>query len=442
MKNLRARKIAGAVVLLAALASISHNLISLGFPKDIRIIEGKEHQLSLRLPIKYQLHANEEQPLTINGFSLGKNFSIDPKNPLIFQSSKMGTYNFECKWLGFIPVKKVTVHVLPETKVIPGGHSLGVKLRPEGVIVVGFASVIDENGIKQYPSKEAGIEIGDSIYMINHQRINQSEDMSMLLNELKNENITLTLKRNGTSIELAANPVKTRQGHYQLGLWVKDIAAGVGTLSFFDPSSGCYGALGHIISDADTGKAIEVGQGEIIRSKITSIIPGKKNQPGEKRGVFINEERIIGNILENTPLGIFGQILVPVENPKYPLIPIAVASQVHEGNATILTVVEGEVIQEFNIEIQKVLKQNMPGGKGMIIKITDEELILKTGGIVQGMSGSPIIQDGLLAGAVTHVFVNDPTKGYGIFAEWMLDEIKKIYPPENKNKNNIGKTWN
>lgn len=167
-------------------------------------------------------------------------------------------------------------------------------------------------------------------------------------------------------------------------------------------------------------------RGEIIKSRVISISPGRKNQPGEKKGVFINEGNIMGNIITNTPFGIFGKAFHSFENPWYPIVPIAPVSQVREGKAKMLTVIEGEAIHEYDIEIQKIIKQVYPSSKGMIIKVTDTELIEKTGGIVQGMSGSPIIQDDHLVGAVTHVFVNDPTKGYGVFAEWMYEEIIKI----------------
>ena len=348
----------------------------------------------------------------------------------------MGTYNFECKWLNIIPIKKVTVHVLPETKVIPGGHSLGVKLRPDGVIVVGFAEILDEKGSKASPAKDIGMEIGDTICMVNQHKISGTEDLSRYLDSHGENPLVISIKRNGTLMHFKAKSVKTNHGQYQLGLWVKDVAAGVGTLSFYDPQTGFYGALGHIVSDADTGRAIEVGQGEIIRSRITSILPGKRNKPGEKRGVFVNEDRVIGNILANTPLGIFGQSIEPFENPKYEQLFVATVNQVREGSASILTVLNGESIQEFNIEIQRILKRaTSDDGKGMIIKITDDELISKTGGIVQGMSGSPILQNGYLVGVVTHVFVNDPTKGYGVFAEWMFDEIKKIRSNEFDSKN-------
>lgn len=390
------------------------NIYFYNFPREIKIIEGREQRLEFKIPLTFELFCKDPFLNPIK----------DLNEPLVLQAQRLGTYDLEFRWLGFIPVKKMRVHVLPETRVVPGGHSLGVKLRPDGVIVVGFASVIDEKGLKRFPAQEAGIEVGDVITMVNNKKINQAEEFSRIVNHDKN--LTLSIKRNNKILQLDVNSIKTSLGQYQIGLWVRDIAAGVGTLTFYDPVTGFYGALGHIISDTDTGKSIEVGEGEIIRAKVTNISPARKNQPGEKKGVFVNEEHIMGNIMSNTPFGIFGKAYKDFHNPYYPSLPVATMTQVHEGHAKILTVLEGEKIQEYDIEIQKIIKQSYPNGKGMIIKITDPKLLSKTGGIVQGMSGSPIIQDGYIIGAVTHVFVNDPTKGYGIFIEWMLNEIEKL----------------
>ncbi|NLZ53925.1 MAG: SpoIVB peptidase [Thermoanaerobacteraceae bacterium] len=391
-------------------------------PEEIKIIEGKEEKIELKVPMTLQLFCRS--PFFVNGNYIKDKLTISLKEPLLLKSSNQGTYDLEFRLLGFIPVKRLKVHVLPETQVIPGGHSLGVKLRPNGVIVVGLASVIDENGQRHQPAQDAGIQVGDTIVMVNNQKINQAEDLSRVID--KQKTVNLVVKRNGKMFNTTLNPVKNNFGFYQIGLWVRDIAAGVGTLTFYDPKTNCYGALGHIISDADTGKVVEVGEGEIIRARVSSISPGKKNQPGEKKGVFVNEDKIIGNIVANTPFGIFGEAYYPFTNPFYDTLPVATINQVQEGKAKILTVIEGETIQEFDIEIQKIIKQSYPNDKGMIIKITDQELISKTGGIVQGMSGSPIIQNGYIVGAVTHVFVNDPTKGYGIFIEWMLNEVNSL----------------
>lgn len=396
------------------------------FPGEIRIIEGKKQEIKLNIPMSLQLFCDGNNFLTINGSRVNNSLNLNLKNPVVIQSSKLGTYNLEFRLFGFIPVKKLKVHVMPETKVIPGGHSLGVKLRPNGVIVVGFASVIDENGRKHNPAREAGIEIGDTILMANNKKIYQADELSKIVNQDCDKSMKLTIKRDENIFEINLNAIKSISGAYQIGLWVRDIAAGVGTLTFYDPRTGYYGALGHIISDADTGKIIEIGEGEIIRAKVMSVEPGRKNQPGEKKGMFVHEDEIIGNIVANTPYGIFGKAYINFKNPFYESLPIAPVSQVHEGKAYILTVISGEKIEKYDVEIQKIMRQTYPDGKGMIIKITDPKLIEKTGGIIQGMSGSPIIQDGYLVGAVTHVFVNDPTKGYGIFAEWMMEEMLKL----------------
>ncbi|MGE5702682.1 MAG: SpoIVB peptidase, partial [Clostridia bacterium] len=210
---------------------------------------------------------------------------------------------------------------------------------------------------------------------------------------------------------------------YRMGLYIRDSAAGVGTLTFYEPKSGAYGALGHVISDVDTGQAIVVGDGQIVQASVTSIEKGESGNPGEKFARFYNESVVLGNITKNTPFGIFGKMKESPKRSYYQeAIPVALAEQVQEGPAKILTVVDGQRVEEFDIEIVNVVKQHFPATKGMIIRVTDKRLLDKTGGIVQGMSGSPIIQNGKLVGAVTHVFVNDPTSGYGCFIEWMLQD--------------------
>ena len=187
--------------------------------------------------------------------------------------------------------------------------------------------------------------------MVNNIKIFQAEELSQII--VGKESVLVTVKRNGQIFDVNLNPVKNNFGFYQLGLWVRDVAAGVGTLTFYDPETGLYGALGHIISDTDTGKIIEVGEGEIIRAKVSSIFPGRKNHPGEKKGVFVNEEQIMGNIMANTPYGIFGRAYQSFDNPYYSLLPVATIDQIYEGAAKILTVLEGEEIREYEIEIQK-----------------------------------------------------------------------------------------
>lgn len=411
-----------------------------GFPREIKIIKDKDNVLEIKLPFTQPLSQNEKD-LMISGFSKTNN-KTNLSNPIIIRSSKLGTYDLELRLLGLIPVRKMKVHVLPELRVVPGGHSLGVKLRPNGVIVVGFTPVMNAKGQICQPANDAGIEIGDTICKIDGKKISSAEDISEIINKTDKEKAAfiLTIKRNNKIINKSIKAIRNKKGVLQLGLWVRDIAAGVGTLTFYDPKTGFYGALGHLISDADTGKTIEVGKGEIIRSKVSSISPGKKNHPGEKRGVFIEEENVIGNIIANTDFGIFGKSYYKITNPIYPTLPIAPATQAHIGEAKILTVVDDEKIEEFSIKIQKIIRQPYPNAKGMIIQITDPKLLKKTGGIVQGMSGSPIIQDGYIIGAVTHVFVNDPTKGYGVFAEWMFEEMSKL-SDKTQSVSDLSRNW-
>lgn len=226
----------------------------------------------------------------------------------------------------------------------------------------------------------------------------------------------------------------TDDQEFQIGLYIRDTAAGIGTMTFYEPNSKKYGALGHIISDMDTRKPVEINDGTIVKSKVTEIQKGENGVPGEKRANFDVNESELGNITKNTPFGIFGTLNGKVEKSKWnEPMPIALPNQVKEGPAKILTVIDGEKVEAFDVEIVNTVAQESPATKGLILKIVDDRLLEATGGIVQGMSGSPIIQDGKVIGAVTHVFVNDPTSGYGVHIEWMLNEAGiDIYKEDKK----------
>jgi stage IV sporulation protein B len=216
-----------------------------------------------------------------------------------------------------------------------------------------------------------------------------------------------------------------------LGLYIRDSAAGVGTLTFYAPDQGVYGALGHVITDMDTQTPIVVGSGEILQSSVSSINKSQSGEPGEKRAHFLKEGRTLGSVERNTSFGIFGKMSqLPEHSFRSEPMSVAFAEEVKEGPAHILTVVDKQKVEKFDIEIVHVSKQSSPATKGMVIKITDPKLLERTGGIVQGMSGSPIIQNGKLVGAVTHVFVNDPSSGYGCFIEWMLQDAGIMLNPE------------
>jgi stage IV sporulation protein B len=279
---------------------------------------------------------------------------------------------------------------------------------------------------KKSPGEMAGIRVGDIITEINGNKIETMTDVAPYVQEAgqNGQALNMMISRESGKFTTKLTPLKDKgENTYKLGLYIRDSAAGIGTMTFIHPQSKKYGALGHVISDMDTKKPIVVEDGEIVRSTVTSIEKGSNGDPGEKLARFSSDREIVGNIQKNSPFGIFGEINKQIKNGILDKpIPIALSNQVKEGPAKILTVVNDDRVEEFDIEIVSTIPQKFPATKGMVIKITDPKLLEKTGGIVQGMSGSPIIQDGKLVGAVTHVFVNDPTSGYGVHIEWMLHE--------------------
>ena len=328
----------------------------------------------------------------------------------------------------FIPVKQVAVEHKPSVKVMAGGHSIGVTMQMEGVLVVGFSTVTVANGIEEEPAREAGVQIGDRIVSINGTQITDDQQLADLIHRsgTAGKDIVLGIVRDGEdeTVSCRTSFCSETQAH-RIGLFVRDTAVGIGTLTFYEPTDRDYGALGHVITDSDTNQAVICASGSILPASVSLVHQGISGHPGEKIGVTWEEEQAWGTIEKNTPFGIYGKLTAEVTNPHYPkAIPVASRSQVSAGRAEILTVVDGEKIESFAIEIEKLYHQNKASEKGMLIHIVDEDLIMRTGGIVQGMSGSPIIQNGRLVGAVTHVLVNDPSRGYGIFIENMLDETR------------------
>lgn len=311
-----------------------------------------------------------------------------------------------------------------QIKVIPGGQPIGVKLNTDGPLVVGFADIDTSHGRQQSPAAIAGIEIGDSIMEIEGIKIEDNATISKVVNNFGERPINVKVKRNNTEkiIQVKASST-TVEGEYKLGIWVRDSTAGIGTLTFYDMETKKFGALGHPINDVDTGSLLSVKKGSIYNAKIVSVKIGEKGRPGELRGIFSESEKI-GDLKRNTLTGIYGDVEGICSRGIYKEpIPVAMQNEVKEGPAKILSSVNGNEVKEYDIVIEKLTHQTKPSSKSMVIRITDPELLGKTGGIVQGMSGSPIIQNGKLIGAVTHVFVNKPDTGYGIYIEWMLEEL-------------------
>ncbi|KPU28380.1 hypothetical protein TR13x_01815 [Caloranaerobacter sp. TR13] len=390
------------------------------FPSQIEIIEGEKSDFKITFPFTID-NIGELENIVI----LKRKYSKDIlKKQYEIQSLTKGKSNIKIKLLGFLPLKNIEVNVIDKVYLIPGGHSIGVKLDTKGVIVVAFSDIIGQDGKKHNPAKEAGIKKGDVILEINGVKVKDSDHIIELLNNVKKEIINVKIDRKGKIFTTEVELVKSKdEKQYKLGAWIRDKTAGIGTLTFFDPKTRIFGALGHGITDIDTGFLLPVENGQIMTARVSSIQQGKKGLPGELRGIFFESEDKIGEIEKNTKFGIYGVLNKDIRNNLYnePL-PVGLQGEVKEGKAYILTTIEDEKINKYEVEIIKTQRQLVPSQKSMIIKVTDKKLLKKTGGIVQGMSGSPIIQNGKIIGAVTHVFINDPTKGYGLYIEWMLKQ--------------------
>ncbi len=318
---------------------------------------------------------------------------------------------------GFIPVKTATAHIGERIYLNPGGQAVGISIHTNGVLVVGITTFDDINGIKCSPAGEAGILAGDVILSVSGQGVSSSEELGMEINRCRGA-VTLEIERSGERRSITVLPRQAEDGSQRIGAWVRDSTIGVGTLSYFDAQNSLIAALGHAIVDADTGSLLVVRDGTLVNADIVGVSRGIGGIPGELHGVFDDDSVPIGTIVGNTELGIYGY----ASKEFYAIseaLPVAFPDEVCIGDAYILTTVDDCGVQPFACRIVSSLMQDEPAPKGLVIEITDSRLLELTGGIVQGMSGSPIIQNGRLVGVITHVFVNDPTKGYGAYAYWM-----------------------
>lgn len=412
-------------------------------PVEHRVVVGQEIKLSLGYPEKL-LKAMNVSVVPKNGLILS--YKGSPFNGEILEydgewpvAASTGTADVQLRIFGVIPIRNMVVNVMPEYEVIPGGQSIGVMLQSKGILVVGFFPIKTPQG-EINPGKETGIRVGDIIESVNEKAVGDEDTLAQIINICgkKRQKVRITIKRNHEVYNFAILPEFCPETQrYRIGLLIRDNAAGVGTLTFYDKKSKRYGALGHVISNGTSEQKIDIKNGKIVESEIQGIEQGRKGKPGEKIGMFMHGQGITGIIEKNTYYGIFGH-LTNLPDKDSEAVPVAFASQIKRGPAKIRTVVEGNRIEEFDIEILRVMPHQEASGKGMIIKITDKRLLDLAGGIVQGMSGSPILQKGRLVGAVTHVFINEPTQGYGILAEWMLTECGMIQKEPQSRKLSVG----
>jgi len=336
-------------------------------------------------------------------------------------SSLIGKEKAILSLFGKIPLKYVDVNVVSDTVVVGGGDTIGMKLTTPGLTIVTFEEFItrDYSTVKPYKNKD--IQRGDIILKVNDTDVTDVKQFVYEIQKCNGNNITLTYLRNGRlGTEVFTPQIDRNDGQYKLGMWVKNVTSGVGTVTYIDKNSGTFGALGHGISDMDNMNLLNIDGGTAYKAVILSVKKGAKGSPGELKGA-IRENDVFGEVVKNSRFGVFGNVndISGIEGTEYE---ICLKNDVKEGAAKILSTVNGEKTESYDIEIEQVNLHGEIKEKSMIIKITDPDLLSKTGGIVQGMSGSPIIQDGKIIGAVTHVLINDPTMGYGIFIETMLEE--------------------
>ena len=314
--------------------------------------------------------------------------------------------------LGLIPVHETRVNVVEERTLIPGGQAVGVALKTRGVLVVSDAA------------KGRALRAGDVILSADGKNVESTKALSEQVGAAQTDTVRLEVLRGGQTITVDAQAEPDpSDGRRKLGVWVRDSTAGVGTLTYIDPANQAYGALGHAIVDADTGRLLAAREGAILHASIVGVTKGQSGKAGELKGNFLKAGEQIGSLMENCEYGIYGVLDDMPENLLYPQgLRAGARSAVHTGAASIIATVDADGPQEYGVEIVRCFAQSEPSQKGMILRVTDERLLEKTGGIVQGMSGSPILQDGRIIGAVTHVYLSDATQGYGMYIEWMLEK--------------------
>lgn len=401
-------------------------------PDKIWIIQGREESFDFHVPVTGVV---KDEGLEVFGNQSPnvdtENMHVDFNEGFSLKSQQQGDYSISCKLFGLINLKEVSVQVVDEEMVAPCGVPIGIYVKTDGVLIIGTGAVTGSDGMSYEPAANL-VKSGDYIKTVNEQVIQTKEDLVEKVNESQGESVVLGIMRNDEYIKVKVEPVKTlsegtkqtgeasqsEAAEYKLGIWVRDDLAGVGTLTYYT-KEGEYGALGHPVSDMDTGVKVSMSEGTLYEAEIAGITKGEKGKPGELSGVITYLDQYkLGTVQENTDEGIYGRLeRTPDELTDVTYYPIGLKQEIQEGEAVIISDVSGER-KEYKINITG-LDYNS-GNKGISFQVTDPELLELTGGIVQGMSGSPIIQNGKVIGAVTHVFVQDASKGYGIFIEHML----------------------
>lgn len=389
-------------------------------PDHLNVVANEREEFYFGLPFQTTLESEGQEVVLGNGSNIpADQINLSVSQPFTIYSENLGSYNLGVKLFGWLQLKEIQVDVVDSQFAIPCGTPIGIYLKSNGVMVIGTGEIQEAGGSIAEPALGI-LQSGDYIEAINGQDLQTKDELMEALVQNGDKDAILTVRRDGTAMDFEMSPVKAQDGSYKLGVWVRDDTQGIGTMTYVD-LNGNFGALGHGISDSDTGSLVETSNGSLYETEIVGINKGTAGTPGVMSGViYYGNQSVMGNITANTNSGIFGTV-----NEKFARsltaqpVEIGYLQDVEKGPAHIRSSISGEV-KDYEIEITKVDSGNAKDNKGLVLKVVDEELLALTGGIVQGMSGSPIIQNGKLIGAVTHVFIQDSTRGYGILIENML----------------------
>lgn len=408
----------GALVLgLVALTGAGYYYLDGSIPSTLYVRTKEEQSFHLGVPATAEIISVGQQGKS----NIPKGaVTIDLNRTVTMLTGDSRQYQMQVKLFGFLPFKQVGLHVVEDKELIPMGVPVGIYVKTEGILVIGEGEFENKDGVKCSPSKYI-LKSGDYIKKMNGEAVSDKDVFIQNIEESNGKEIILTVERDGESMDLKVKPVMAKNGKYKIGVWVRDNAQGVGTLTFID-GDGNFGALGHGINDLDTSTLMKTNDGTLYQTEIVKIRKGDRGNPGEMTGLIAySGERVLGDITQNSLRGIFGScnpkaLTYATEQP----LPIGFKQEIKKGPAKILCTVEEEPAY-YEVEITAIHLTYDKVNRGIELTVTDEKLLELTGGIIQGMSGAPIIQDGKLVGAVTHVLVNDPTRGYGIFIENMLE---------------------
>lgn len=406
---------------LVSICIFSYALLFSSIPDTIRIVAGREETFDLKVPVTGEVVDGGTEVFTNQSPRVEKEkIHIDMKDSFTLTSTEEGKFSIVCKAFGIFNLKEVSVEVVNEEMVVPCGIPIGIYVETDGILVIGTGTVTGMDGMNYEPAYNY-VKSGDYIKTVNDEVVATKEALIEKVNQYGAEDLILGIMRNGEYVKIRMTPVQTGEKEYKIGVWVRDDMAGVGTMTYFTPKRR-YGALGHPISDADTSTTIQLGEGKLYETRIVGITRGEKGRPGELAGIIdYSEGYCLGTVADNTQTGIYGSLnKIPKELTRTAYMEAGLKQEMEIGPATIISYVSGQR-REYSISITSLDYNSESANKGIQFQVTDRELLNLTGGIVQGMSGSPILQNGKLVGAVTHVFIQDPTRGYGVFMENMLE---------------------